>query len=160
MAWPATIRTWLVEPVTAPKLQEYSDALHALGDAWAAGTATFSATGGGFALGNGTVAASYSTAGKRDAAKIKLTLGTTTTIGTGRLQITVSGGMPSGIAGDAAGWAIYNDQSAVLRYSGSVFWVTSTVLELAGPTGSINSTTPFAWASTDWIAIGLGWEGA
>jgi hypothetical protein len=159
MTWPVTLPPWAaLQKLKAFDLQKILDALGALGDAHTAASATVSAVGGGFALGNGSVAANYSSAGKRARAHIKFIVGTTTNMGSGRLQITIGGGIPQGIAGNAAGSATINDQSATSRYSGSAYWVTSTVLEIAGPTGSVSGTAPFTFASTDWIVLDLNYE--
>lgn len=85
MAWPTTVRTWLAgEKLTATLMNEQiRDALKAISDPWTAYTPTWTASSVNPTLGNGTLVGSYVKAGRLVIGDIRLTIGSTTTVGTG-----------------------------------------------------------------------------
>ena len=124
--------------------------------AWSAYTPTISGTG--WAIGNGTVTAAYAYIGKWCAIRSQITFGSTSTYGTGDLTIQLpvnirtTSSFGSGFATDASLGA--NFGPVVMEQTSS-----TTVRVLApdpanvGRIGSIKSTLPFTWATTDSLLL-------
>jgi hypothetical protein len=93
MAWTAPYTWPAALVVTAAKLNEQvRDNFKAIGDPWTAWTPTWTAGGGATTLGNGTLNAAYSSAGKLLRIRINLALGSTTSGGTGGWSFTLPPG--------------------------------------------------------------------
>ncbi|MFE1272060.1 hypothetical protein [Streptomyces sp. NPDC058758] len=158
----AVPRTWVVgEVVTAAMMNaEVRDQWNDMIAGGTAYTPSWTSTGTAPALGNGTLTGRSKLVGKLCDATIKLTVGSTTTFGTGNwmfsLPYTASGNgewIGRAFAGDASvGAAGYSQGTAYVATSGT------TVAPYFGNTGgaaSATATVPQTWANSDrlWITV-------
>jgi hypothetical protein len=116
-------------------------------------TPVFSASTSGGALGNGTLTGRYGRVGGWWNFQINFTIGSTTTGGSGRWQIT----LPSSPTLETVAAALCEDTSASARYGGSAWITTGTgVFSVAVGSGAnigVSSGTPFTWAVGDKLLI-------
>lgn len=160
MAWTAP-RTWVDgETVTATLLNTHlRDNLKAIGDPWTAYTPAWTAATTNPALGNGTLVGAYLSLGKLVVWRIRLTIGSTTTLGSGIYSFSLPvNGNPDGI--DAAGQGIARDNSPVAYSPLTARIVAGTVDLITGSGSRVDQATPFAWATGDTIAVGGVYEAA
>lgn len=136
--------------LTAADLQKIINALHGVSDSWvdfSSGVA-WSSSGTAPVIGNGSVAASYTQVNKLVIYKGKITMGSTTTFGTGSwaVAIPVAGNNNAG-----SGAAECYDTSNTPGKTPATLLIGSTLsfLTITGPAGA---TTPFTWAVGDHIA--------
>lgn len=161
MVWTSP-RTWVAGEVqTAALLNTHlRDNLKAIGDAWTAYTPTWTATGTNPAIGNGTIAGAYMQAGKLVAFRLKITMGSTTTYGSGAYLF----GLP--VASLAAGSDSIDISALVFDSSatGRAFrfgYMSSGSIVLADQSGTtVNATTPYTLATNDTISISGHYEAA
>lgn len=163
MVW-TNPRTWVSgETVTAALLNTHlRDNLKALGDPWTAYTPTWTAATSNPTLGNGTITGSYIQTGKMVDFKIRLVLGSTSTVGTGRyiwsLPVTA---LTTG--DEVAGFALYLDTSAGTRYGRIASLATSTTVSIYaadGTGGASSASSPVVPANGDTYTIGGTYEAA
>lgn len=153
-----TVPTFLAgEWVDASKLLELTNLATALTAAWGTWTPTWSGFAGNPALGNGTMNAKYRRIGKTIDGVIALTMGSTTTFGSGQWRFSLPGGatVRTGHEYTCAVWMF--DASASNRYVGAGR-IAGTLLELhnaaLGATqGSVTSAAPFTWATSDLLSV-------
>lgn len=123
--------------------------------AWTAYTPSWTSSGTAPAIGNGTITGAWSLVGKTLSFRIKLTMGSTTTFGTGNYSFSLPGGVTS--AGeDQAVVAVLFDTSAGLRAhaAGLVLASGTTVSRIAvNNAGGASNTIPWTWANGDLITI-------
>jgi hypothetical protein len=120
---------------------------------------TFSASGGSFALGNGTVSARYNQVGKRVHAIGQLTLGSSTSFGTGSVEMTLP-------VTQQTLWAVNlgtcqaSDASGNIQYVGYVYINTTPRFRFDQIGGELSgsSAVPFTWAATDTFTWVLDYE--
>jgi hypothetical protein len=116
------------------------------------------------AIGNGTIEAKYIQIGKVVTVFLTVTMGTTTTYGSGfwtfTLPVTAVG------SGKNVGYGIFycNDQTAAsTQYVSAAYAVSSTtmVFDIAsGARANIDNDSPFTWASTDVLRGSFTYEAA
>jgi hypothetical protein len=160
MAW-VSPRTWTTaEVVTAAFMNQLRDSLKAIGDPWTAYTPSWGSSGTAPAIGNGTIDGAWISAGKLVHFRAVITMGTTTTYGTGTYTI----GLPAtvGGAGRVLVAGIARDDSAAADFPAAAIiaaaattaplrtWPTSAAgAALIGLTNAI----PFTWANLDSVTI-------
>lgn len=90
MAWPASVITWLAgAKITAAQLNsQIRDALNALGGSWTAYSPAWAGATTNPVIGNGTISGRYRQIGKTVDFQIIITMGSTTTYGTGAYTLT------------------------------------------------------------------------
>ncbi|WP_418063947.1 hypothetical protein [Pimelobacter simplex] len=110
MAW-TNPKTWLPNiALTASELnQQVRDNLKAIGDPWTAYTPTWSASTTNPVLNNGTIAGRYIKPGNLLFFRINLTMGSSTTFGSGAYALT----LPPGIAIHAAGLQLVHAEAVI-----------------------------------------------
>ncbi|MGW7239743.1 hypothetical protein [Streptomyces sp. NPDC054804] len=139
-------RTWVVgEVVTAALMnQEVRDQWNTVLGAWTSYTPTFGSSGTAPALGNGTLVGQYMKIGRTVVVSLVLTVGSTTTFGSGNLNFS----LPATVSSAAAG--------AVLNCSVSRTGTQNFVVGAAPLTNSGTTTATMWFASTsttgDWDA--------
>lgn len=122
--------------------------------AWASFTPTWSGSVTNPAIGNGTFDGKYLQVGKTVYFRLVVTMGSTTTYGSGAWGLT----LPVAPIASQAAAAVYVDSSASARWSGSA-WLTngSGIFRMLPPTDAgssgISPTVPFTWATSDQIII-------
>lgn len=112
-------------------------------------------------IGNGSLVGSYAKAGRTTFYRLALTIGSTTTFGTGAWEF----GLPSNstTANMPAGTATLLDASAgFARYHRHVFINAAARVAVAAeaPSTFVAGTVPFAWATGDYLAIAGFYESA
>jgi len=170
MAWTAP-RTWVAsEVVTAALMNTHvRDNLKAIGDPWTAygSGASWTSTGTAPSLGNGTWNGKYIQAGKFVRFRIVLTMGSTTTYGTG----TYSLALPVAAASDIGRLLIEGnarDDSATGDFwCGGLIVNSATTLSMRTLPGTagialvvMSNTVPFTFANLDSITISGTYEAA
>jgi hypothetical protein len=159
MAW-TDPKTWLPNLVlTAAELNQYvRDNLKAIGDPWQAYTPTWSASGTAPALGNGALLGRYMQAGKLVHFRITLTMGATTTYGTGQWRFT----LPVAPASSARQSFVLDClDTGAASWTGSAAWISSlSALACSAPATTagaadrtVGPTVPFTWGSGDQLTI-------
>jgi hypothetical protein len=167
MAW-STPRTWVAgeKPTAATMNTHIRDQLNALGDAWTAFTPTWTAATTNPAIGNGTIVGAYRQIGKAVDFNIVITMGSTTTYGSGAYSLTVpvavkaARSLSMGVARDASSgfsYPIALEFIGIGSTTGSarVFPTTAGIAF-----ASLSSTAPFTFAVSDVITLTGTYEAA
>lgn len=155
MVW-TTPSTWVSGAVlTAAQLnQQLRDNLKAIGDPWTSYTVTWGGTTTNPTLGNGTLTGRYLQAGKLVIYSIQLTIGSTTTFGSGTytftLPVAARSASPRLPIGDVA---CYDTSAATARLGDCDTFSTTTVAAFTNDNVRVTNAAPFAWATGDTIAI-------
>ena len=170
MGWTAP-RTWAAaETVTASIMNQHvRDNFKTLADPWVTYTPAWTASGTAPAIGNGTiVGASITTGPKTIDFRILITMGSTTTYGTGTYRFSLP--VTAATLGTGSGMNI----AGHLTDTGTTTWgvqscrfVTTSTIELRAPTATADArlsvvaqTVPFTWANTDILFIAGRYEAA
>ena len=159
MAWTAP-RTWVAaEVVTAAIMNTHvRDNLLALGDVWTSYTPTWTSTGTAPAIGNGTQVGGYINPGKLVVFRAKITMGSTTTFGTGNYRIA----LPVAVGTNEPGrfMVALLDSSAGSTFHGVTYNVATTIAPVAvdngtagGAVAAVTPTVPFTFATSDTIEV-------
>lgn len=152
-----TPKTWPVVPYVVTGLDlntEIRDAMNGLQAAWTAYTPSWTSTGTAVALGNGTITGSFRQIGKTVQFKITLTMGSTTTYGTGSylfsVPVTGLGGANTPMLLSATAF----DSSAATRYAlGGQPSTTATVILYGYGTANVSAAIPMTWAVGDILTL-------
>lgn len=143
--WTGTVPTITAgETSTYPaKVDTYRDILKATAEAWTSygSAASFTSSGGDAALGNGTWLGKYRQVGKAVDFYVKVTLGSTTTVGTGNYRVALP---VTPISTEPGMWqVVVADASAGAFYMGIVYTWTGTTASLAviNPAGGVQQVT-------------------
>jgi hypothetical protein len=133
-------------------------------DGWTSYSPTFSASGGGAAIGNGTITAKYSDFGKQRTLHIRMVTGSTTTYGTGQFLFTAPPGSPAnarsvGVAYFQATAHSGTDPNRNADYTGACLFSGSLIAcKSNGATGNVDNATPFVWQASDELALQMTYE--
>lgn len=139
-----------LDPAWAVAVSDAINSLLVLSNAWSTYTPVWSSSGTQPVLGNGTITGRYQQTGKTAMAYGKLTIGSTTTFGTGSYRVSVPIAASST---DNAPGPLWIFDSGTASRSGTSFWVTTTTLWLtAAASGDITATNPQTFAINDIIA--------
>jgi hypothetical protein len=135
--------------------------------AWTSYTPTFSAAGGGAAIGNGTITGAYKQRGKTIVGRASFTAGSTTTFGSNDLYISVPSGLnpvSTGINGIGTGWIvdtsagayyqIFVDNFSAGQFTPRVFNASGTYAQI----GTVTSAVPITFATGDTINFYFSYE--
>jgi hypothetical protein len=149
--------------LTAAQLNVMGDDIDLIGGAWQTYVPTYSATGGGAAIGNGTIAGRYKLIGDKTChVQIKLTMGSTTTYGTGNLQFTVpTGTMQETTALFPLGVGLIIDASPTNRYVCGALVQDSTHVNMfvsGSPGATVQATSPITFTTSDSIYVSFTYE--
>lgn len=121
---------------------------------WLSYTPTWSATGTAPVLGNGTLSGSYYRKGNMYFVNVQLTLGSTSTTGTGAWHFS----LPAAVSGRLIGGSIACTDAGTANYSATVLIQTSTSAGGVLSTGRVSGTAPFTWGTSDLFEMNL-WFG-
>lgn len=107
-------------------------------------------------LGNGTLVGRFAIVGRLEVVCIAVTMGSTTTFGAGSWTFT----LPVAVGGTSIGSAVLHDVSAVRWYLGAGYPVSESAISVAtnSATSLVASSSPFTWASGDWLRIQIALE--
>lgn len=162
MAWTSP-RTWLAgEKLTAALLNLHlRDNLKALGDPWTSFTPTWTSSGTAPALGNGVLTGAWMNTGKLVIARIFLTMGSTTTYGTGNYTFAMPATSAVGAQWFPVGGCVCRDASGAATYFFGAFTAGSNTVSAGSDSAArLGQLVPFTWANTDTLAISLAYESA
>lgn len=135
---------------TSTQLGYITDALQGLSDAWSSYTPTWAASGTAVSLGNGTQTGKYLQVGKFVVAKFNITMGSSTTYGTGTYTVAAPVAPNSDAFIHGVMWAF--DNSTTTTYVGAVQTGTANfAFRCHGGTAQVGQTVPFTWAQSDHI---------
>lgn len=163
-----TPRTWTTaELVTAAMLNtEVRDALTGIQAAWTAYTPTWGSGGTQPTLGNGTLAGAYMQIGKTIHFRCQLTVGSTSTFGTGNYTLTLPV-MPVSSTAQRhrfEGWIFDNSAGALYDLRASSTTTTTMNLFLDATTaaivGAFTPTSPVTLATSDVVSLNGTYEAA
>lgn len=134
---------------SAAEMETITDALHALTDVWTPYTPSWSTSGTAPTLGNGSLSGSYIQVGKFVAFFATLVIGTSTSIGTGTLNL----GVPVASAGGThtpMGEMTIFDSSAGTTFTRDAWQTSSMAAGFTDQAGNrVTTTVPMAPASND-----------
>jgi hypothetical protein len=159
-----TLPATLLPPQSVP--QTVTDAwygiLLAFSDTWSTYVPAWTASGTAPALGNGTITGRYAQVGKLVYCTGILTMGSTTTFGTGVWSVSLPVTAASASTGIYVGQAFLFDNSVTAgRRSGcQAIPTTTTSTAYAGGGGQIAPAAPFTWAVSDKWSWTLWYEAA
>ena len=133
------------------------------GAPWLSYTPSWTSSGTAPALGNGTITGKYKQIGKTVFVRVHLSLGSTSTTGTGNWRFTLpitaasSDGvvMPATFLDNGTNW--YTG-TMTCAYDGSASYVVP--LTSASPSGAVTASVPFTWATTDALTFNGSYEAA
>lgn len=159
--WPTSIHTFVAGAIlTAAKLNDMiREPLLVLGDPWTAYSPTWGASGTAPAVGNGVLAGSHRIVGKTCDFRIELTMGSTTTYGTGTYEFSLPI-TPAWRVHSAVGVATVLDTSAgaVMSRTCTLRGTGVSVRDDAG--NAIGLGVPFTWATGDVVLMSGTYETA
>jgi hypothetical protein len=157
MSLNTTPATWVAgTTVSAAQMNtEIRDAVTGIQAAWTAYTPTWAGSTTNPVLGNGTIAGRYMRVGKTFDVNIQLTMGSTTTFGTGVWSFSLPFTLLSGRA--MYGNCDMVDTSASSGFFGNVVPFSTSSLSIravgAGAAANVTNLVPFTWATTDTLTI-------
>jgi len=129
---------------------------------WAAYTPAWTSSGTAPALGNGTIVGKFVQIGKTVAGRIFLTMGSTTTYGTGNYLFSLPVTANASEVGVSVSVAKGVD-TGINEYVGIAAITTTTTLLIqtcASPAAVWTNTVPFTWGNTDTLAVRFVYEAA
>ena len=170
MAWTAP-RTWVAaeKPPASTLNTHIRDNFKAIGDAWTAygSGASWTSTGTAPSLGNGTWTGKYMQAGKLVIFRIVLTMGSTTTFGTGTYSLALPVAAASDIGRKVVVGNARDDSAAGDFYIEGLITNSATTASLRTlPTTAgnalvvVSNTVPFTFANLDSITLDGTYEAA
>jgi hypothetical protein len=113
------------------------------------------------ALGNGTITGRYTRRGKHIRISIQLTMGSTTTYGTGAWKFTMPAALQFNVKRQALGQVRITDTGTVwyigLARSGSGA-APQIYMNINASGGDVSATVPHTWANTDILELEIEWE--
>lgn len=165
--WTGTVPTIASgDTTTVPtNLATYRDVLKASSEAWTSygSAASFTGATSNPVLNNGTWSAKYRQVNKAVDFYVKVTMGSTTTYGSGNFRVALP---VTPISTDPGFWTVATaDASSGAIYMGTVFSWTGTVASLAvilpaGGVQQVTSTVPWTYATGDTIIVRGSYEAA
>lgn len=136
-------------------------------EAWQTYTPTPTQTSGSFSLGNGTLTGAYCKTGRTVSFRVNLTMGSTTTYGSGDFNFPLPVSSASGYGSGTAIGQVYVEHSGSAGYMGVVRIVSTTTVKLSVPnqasTGivqTVSQSTPFTFGVNDFILFSGTYEAA
>jgi hypothetical protein len=137
-----------------------SDAIQALASATTSYTPSWTASTTNPTIGNGTITGAYTQIGKMVFVRIQITMGSTTTYGSGQYSIS----LPVAPVATQAIQALLTDDSGAVRYDGVCWLTTGTGIFriVVGYTASagMTATSPITLATSDSLVITGWYEGS
>lgn len=142
---------------TAAELLEITNALTALTAAWTSYTPAWTSSGTAPVLGNGTISGKYRRLGKTVEARVTLTMGSTTTFGTGAYLLSLPVAAVS-VAPRAIGAAWFLDFGTAAKEGTAPVDGTLSVVALSASGAQVTSTSPHTWAVNDEISFSITYD--
>ncbi len=163
MAW-STPATWAAGIPTVSNFNtRIRDQFNALGDSWASYSPAWTGSGSNPVVNNGTLNGFYREIGKTIDYRIELTIGSTTTFGSGSYRLSLPVTARTAITSLCAPMAQagLGDTSASARYMRTAVYLTSTTVFLCDEAGTAwTPTVPFTLANGDFVVVTGTYEAA
>jgi len=129
-----------------------------LGAQWISYTPTWTATSSNPSIGNGVIVARYRQMSTTVTYSGRITIGSTTTVGSGAWRISLP--IAAVDSGYGAGSGVAYDASTNGNRRPVVVWFADTqTLRIEGDTGDVDGSNPFTWASGDQLRWTFEYEG-
>lgn len=163
MVWTTAPTFSAAAVLAAADLNKLSTDLNLIGGAWSTYTPAWTGASSNPVLGNGTIAGRYKLIGDKTClVQIKLTMGSSTTYGSGNFLFS----LPTGTNQETTalfplGQAIVCDASPVNRYTADVLVNTSSTVLLfsnAQPGAGVTSASPITFTTSDTIFMSFAYE--
>lgn len=158
--WTTSPRTAVVGgKITAANYNAYERDFASAFGAMSSYTPTWTAATTDPVIGNGTLSGWYTQVQKMVWFRIRLTMGSTTTYGSGRWYFSTPAAAVSLFSGasESPGNALLYDSSLAARYVRTAYFNGTTTMGLIADDGTgVSSTAPFTWATGDTLSI-AGW---
>lgn len=154
MAW-TTPRTWANPEVVTDTIMNthVRDNFRAIGDAWTSYATTWGASTTNPTLGNGTLTMTYLLAGKLLIGRFELTIGSTTSVGSGIYTLTLPVSVASSTYGNLGSAHFADASAASAPYPGSIYrGGAANVLSLAFGNARWTNAAPVVPANGDVIS--------
>lgn len=129
---------------------------------WTSHNPTWTASGGGAAIGNGTKAGRYRRADNSDLIifEFRMTWGSTTTNGTGFYTLSLPVAASANSLLMTCGPGAMLDTSAAARRPGSLRLETATTITIESVSGTVGAAVPWTWATGDTLQGQITYEAA
>lgn len=162
--WSSTLPAGPTMPQVLPQatFDVWYGILLALSDVWSTYTPSWTSSGTAPAVGNGSITGRYAQVGKFVFCTGILTMGSTTTFGTGTWSISLPVTAATSTNGIYVGPAYLHDNSliAARRTGVAAPATTTTMVFYAATAGAVTPTVPFTWASSDKLSWTIFYEAA
>lgn len=142
----------------AEALQQLSDNLAVIGGAWTSYTPTWTASTTNPVLNNGTLVGRYKKIDKTVYFTVDLTIGSTTTLGSGTYIFSLPTAAVRGV--EMAIDCTLSLVHSTTRNAGGGILVNTTQVRLMQASGQVTDSSPFAWATGDVISLAGTYEAA
>ena len=157
-AWNGTLPQPLAgAEITATDVDTLRDAIGGVVDTWTSYTPTWSSSGTQPVLNNGTITGKYIRSGKFVTANVNLTMGGTTTFGTGTYFLSLP--ITAASTADVGAALIYDSSVDTNRRAGAAVLSTTSLVAFYAD-GTVAATVPFTWASSDVLRFTITYEAA
>jgi len=154
--WTGTLGQLLAaQKITAAKLATWFSALTSITDTWTTFNPTWGSSGTAPTIGNGSVTGSYRQTGKSFDAVYTITVGSTTTAGTGNYSLSLPPGitLASGNQWEGLGVLWFRDTSGATTYGFDAGSISSASIGAASNSSRWGATTPIAIGTGDTIVV-------
>lgn len=156
--WNGTLPQPLVGlEITATDVDTLRDAIGGVTDSWTSYTPVWGSSGTQPVIGNGTITGAYIRSGKLVTATATITMGSTTTFGTGfytvSLPVTAASTAHMGVA------LMYDTSVDTNKRAGAAALNTTSVVAFYAD-GTVTPTVPFTWANGDFLRFTITYEAA
>jgi len=155
MTWPISTPA---AGTTVPR--SYLEGIREAGDPWSSYAPSWTSTGTNPAIANGSIVGAYATVGQLVVARFAITIGSTTTVGSGVYTISLPVAANAAYANMAIGSAMMLDTSATSYYGFTAYLTPSGVIALAYTSTRWTASNPVAPASGDVISGTVTYEAA
>ena len=126
--------------------------------AWTTYVPAWTSTGTAPAIGNGTITGASMTHGKTTFVRGQITMGSTTTFGTGTYSVSVPTAATAGSQAQTVGVTFYLDSGTAQRGGMCIFGTSTTMQLITAAGGDVTNTVPHTWANTDRIYWSVTYE--
>lgn len=126
---------------------------------WTSYTPAWTAVTANPAIGNGTITGSYARLGTLVVARVRILMGSTTSYGTGRWEISLPVTAASGTLDVGSVW-LYDATSSTGHRPGVAVMSATDRVRLTSTTGDVATGTPIAWATSDQVRMSILYQAA
>lgn len=160
MTWTGTLPTIVAfAKILGTDVGTIRDAVAGVTDPWTSYSPSWTAATSNPSIGNGSISGSYIQSGKLVIATASITMGSTTTYGSGVWRVSMP--VTAASSGLHVGSVLLLDSSASTgRRPGVCFLGATTYVEFISTTGVVGASDPFVWATGDILRLSMTYEAA